>query len=318
MTTPYLTTAGRTAPIRIGSLIAFVGVVAAFAFTLAREAPVGSVRGKVFAKESDRALAEARIVVSAILPDIPDENVETPKTRVVYSNKKGEFSLSHVPAGDYELNASTRAHSAASFRLSVQEGGATQTLVPMIRSESEMTVNTHQKVFSTDEIPNLAVTGYADWKLPAGADHIKLSLWKTKLSRVMTSQKAFTAFNALTNNSETAVKTSEDLFHPESGEAPQKDLDKELRIQDDPEGFYYQKIGFDKLDRQQIEHAVGACRIHVTALAGQDALEAQAFEQCDHSASEAGSALRAQVVIRYFSAGTGRRAPPARRFRCRA
>ena len=248
MKPPYFPnpTARRTAPMRIGSLIAFVGVVAAFAFTLAREAPVGSVRGKVFAKESDRALAEARIVVSPIFPDNPDENVETPKTRVVYSNEKGEFSLSHVPAGDYELNASTRAHSAAGFHLSVQEGGATQTLVPMSRSESEMTVNTHQKVFSTDEIPNFAVTGYADWKLPAGRDQIKLSLWKTKLSRVLTSQSAFAGLNNISNDWFAA-----DLFHPKSGEAPQKVVVKELRIQDDPEGFYYQKIGFDKLDLQR-------------------------------------------------------------------
>ena len=220
----------------------------AMAYSLRQDTPIGGLEGKVYIRDSARLLAGARITLEPVHMGSDDEQEDGPKVRHAVSNQYGGFSLSHVPAGDYTLSAVARAHSSSNMPITIMEGGTTLTNLSLDRSQAPLQVKLHQRIYGTDESPHLSVSGYADEKRPAGSDAMRVRIWKTKLSEVLKGAESARALEKVGASYDPPPTLPDDLMHPSDAAAPEPVATRQVKIKDDPEGFFYQTIDFSKMD----------------------------------------------------------------------
>ncbi len=228
------TSSALAAAIGIWLLAYFTGAV------LIQSQPVGRVSGVVYLAETHRKFAGATVYLEA--------KSGYTRTRYVTSGRGGRFSFSSVPAGDYNIWASTNEHAVRSSRISVLEGKETPIALDLSRSLPVFSVVVHQQTFTTSERPMFAVKGYQNWKVPSGQDSFTLTVYHTQMSSMLSTTASAKAFATVGRSYDAAPTLSPQVLHISTGNSPKLLFRKRVRItKTDTEGFYYQRYWFPHL-----------------------------------------------------------------------
>lgn len=124
---------------------------------ITREVPLGSIRGTARMSENGKGLAGARIILR---PQFVVEGMA--KSRELIAQSDGRFALTNIPAGDYTVEASARAHSLGETRVSISEGRATAIELALEPSEPYLELSANRHVFTADEEPSFVLSGFVD------------------------------------------------------------------------------------------------------------------------------------------------------------
>ncbi len=226
-----------------GRLAAIVGIwlLAWFTGRVLMQAPaIGRVSGVVYLAEAHTRFKGATVYLQV--------HGGSERTRYVTSQDGGRFSFSNVPAGDYNIWASSAEHDVRSSRISVLDGADTPVTLSLSRNLPAFSLAVHQQNYTTSERPMFAVKGYQNWRLPMGHDWFTLSVYHTQMSRMLSTQASARSFAAVGRSYDAAPYLPKDVLHFASGMSPRLLFRRTVRItRTDTEGFYYQRYWFPKL-----------------------------------------------------------------------
>lgn len=237
----------------LAGLLALALVGAALAWVFWAETPTGRVQGQVVLGDSGRPLAGAQVLLT------PVKNFGRPVQTVrAETGPDGRFTLRRVPAGAYEVSGSSRAHKVERVALQVDEGKTSRTLLMLARSEPDLALAQHQRVFAatlpagagvTDK-PFVSVRGYVDGKRAAGRDTLRVRVFETRLSRVLGDGEAFDALQRLSRSPDDEENTKKRrlpraLLRPtRRSNAPRLVFSRDVPITEtDREGFFHKRLG---------------------------------------------------------------------------
>ena len=224
-------------------LLAVVCIGVALRFAFSNEVPVGTVRGHVLLAENRQPLAGAEITFYPI-----HSSGDGRRHRFTVSNDDGQFALTHLSAGDYRVYAGSESHDVQNLYVSVQEGKTTPLEMMLTRTKPEFALKEHQRVFGTKEKAGLGVSGYVDTKRKAEQDTVHLRLFHTRLSTLLQNPDNEEKLNSVGNSYDAPPTLPDALLHPKVGEAPKIVQERDIAITDgDKEGFFYQKLNFERL-----------------------------------------------------------------------
>lgn len=233
------------------SLLAIALVGVAFAWVFSNETPKGRVTGRAVLADGGRPLPGVEILLT------PVRNFGRPVSFVRgETGADGRFLLTGVPAGAYRVSGSSRAHTVAEARLQVDEGETTETSLLLKRSEPDLRVAQHVRVFSATlpanagvrDKPFLPVQGYVDGNKTPGADTLRVRVFQTRLSRLLPDDNAFDALQQIGRTYEDDAKKKTlpaALLHPKAAgtSAPRLVFARDVPITEaDREGFYHKRI----------------------------------------------------------------------------
>jgi uncharacterized protein YfaS (alpha-2-macroglobulin family) len=236
-------------PKRAAVVAALFGIGAAFAFVFSEETPQGTVSGMVVLDENHAPIKGVTITLTPNMNDADEENIR----RQAVSNEKGQFTVSRLRAGPYMLSASTRAHDVNNAYLDIAEGGTTPITLYMSRSQAELGLAQHQRVFGTKEKARLPVRGYVDGKRLHGKDKLHLKLYRTRLSAILQNKAGGNMMEKLGGETDSGPSYKgetlpKEIMKPATGPAPQLVTEKDIPITEaDREGFYYQRLQFGEM-----------------------------------------------------------------------
>lgn len=146
----------------VGLLVAVLLCTVLLGYGVTQEVPVGSVTGVVTMKENHRPLPDASVTLTEVVPDSDkSEKRHHTRTRLADTDSKGAFKFRNVPAGEYEIEVSSKAHDAPSQQITVGEGTPTHADVVMKPREDYMEMYTSQHVFLPKESPSIEVHGFS-------------------------------------------------------------------------------------------------------------------------------------------------------------
>ena len=223
--------------------LAILCIGTALRFAISNETPVGTVKGHVLLDENHRPLAGAEIT---FYPTYPSKDT-THRQRFVVSNDDGTFAITHLSAGDYRVYARSESHDVTDQFVSVQEGHTTPLELKLTRSKPALALKEHQRVFGTQEKANLGFSGYVDTK-KAENDSVHLRLFRTRLSTLLENPDNEQKLDSVGRSYDPAPTLPNGLLHPKVGAAPQVVQERDIPITEgDQEGFFYQKLNFEKL-----------------------------------------------------------------------
>lgn len=235
----------------LASLLAVALVGAAFAWVFSNETPKGRVRGRVLLADSGRPLGDVDVLLT------PFKNYGRPVASVRgRTDAEGRFLLLGVPAGPYVLSGSSRAHKVEGVGLQVDEGRTTDTDMLLKRSEPDLRVAQHVRVFAATlpanagvrDKPFLPVQGYVDGNKAPGTDALRVRVFQTRLSRLLPDDNAFDALQQIGRTYEDDAKKKTlpaALLHPKAAgtSAPRLVFARDVPITEaDREGFYHKRI----------------------------------------------------------------------------
>lgn len=226
-------------PRQTGVLAALVFVGWACRFAFSEEVPRGSLSGRVILAETLKPIPGVSIYIEDYLGG-------KYKVRYALSNKEGQFYFPSLTAGAHPLSAHSKAHSANNSLVYIDEGEESEVTLILSRSEPDLALAYHPRVFSTNEKAEIRVRGYVDANKPPRTDEMTVRLFRTRLSEIIQNEQraeALRAMNILNGRS----RLSSILLYPPDAPAPQLVLEKRVQItEDDIEGFFHQRIDFGK------------------------------------------------------------------------
>jgi hypothetical protein len=133
--------------LRIGLwVIAGPAIGAAMTIPLLAETPLGSLEGRLIARDSGRPLTATVHLSGAAYRDMT-------------SDARGRFSLRRIPCGTYNLEASSRGHVARAITVEVRESKTTRIKVEMRRQPSRVALVLHHSLLYPGEPISIAVRG---------------------------------------------------------------------------------------------------------------------------------------------------------------
>jgi hypothetical protein len=177
------------------ALVALLLVGVALGYAFWQETPVGRVQGRVRIAGTDKPLENVEVLLTPVA--VPNEGRPVPSRRA-RTGPDGRFALGRVAAGRYRASASSRAHAIEAQTLTVDEGGTATLSLSLTRSQPDLQVAQHQRVFAatlpknaapTDR-PFLPVRGYVDGNKPQNKDTLRVRVFRTRLSDVLPSEPA--------------------------------------------------------------------------------------------------------------------------------
>jgi len=237
-------------PRRVAPLVALLAVGVLFRQAISEETPVGRIRGHVVMAENNQPLGGVHV---SLVPVETEGDEEESGVRHAVTDERGGFKLAQVPAGSYHLSASTRAHNVKDTFVTVDEGGTSEPTLTLTRSESDLALGSHQRVFGTGETVKLPVTGYVNGAKPRTADSVRVRLYHTRLSNLVRSANVEQELESLgmrynSQGDREFGPLPDSLVKPAEAPAPEVFLDKLFPITEaDREGFYFQRFNFGAL-----------------------------------------------------------------------
>lgn len=220
---------------RKGGLLSVVlGLALLFALLalgITQETPMGSISGSVRMAESGLALPNSAIVVSPV-----SVTEESPKPRVVFSDKQGAFQLSALPAGDYKIEASAKAHELTPTRIAVREGSVTTLDLELQPKDPELRLYSSQRVFMPGEVAQVEAHGFGPEK------SLAIKVYRVDLDRFLKAGSFFAVLYSLSDNYYYEGK------RPDPSQVGKLVESSEHRIQNaDAEGSFTDVVDLNKL-----------------------------------------------------------------------
>ncbi|MFY9234676.1 MAG: DUF2012 domain-containing protein [Fimbriimonadaceae bacterium] len=122
---------------------------------ITREVPLGNLSGTVTMAENGKPLPGAQVTLRA---QFDQDGV--PRFRSFKVREDGRFTVSNLPAGEYTVEAFTRAHSLPETRVEVAEGRPTALELSLEPSEPYLELSANQHVFTPEEEPSVLIDGF--------------------------------------------------------------------------------------------------------------------------------------------------------------
>lgn len=170
----------------IGLVLGAVACTAYMAYGITEEVPIGSMTGHVVMRENGRALPRAEVVLT------PEKDVEDfTSTRVVRTDKEGNFRFRNLPAGHYTLEASGKAHTVKPMKIEVAEGKPSVENLACEPREPYLEMTASQKVFVPGEKLSVTLEGFGP------GDQLQFRIYKIDTAKVLEKgglQRMFSAF----------------------------------------------------------------------------------------------------------------------------
>lgn len=142
---------------------------------ISHEVPIGSLTGVAVMSENGRPIPHATVTISRN-STVGGEKLAS---RVIETDAHGRFKASMIPAGDYNVDASAKAHSLRSVRISVAEGKPTAVQLEMTPNSPYLDLYRNQQVFTPDEQPTLEAHGFDP------ADSLEVTLFKIDMAAIL-------------------------------------------------------------------------------------------------------------------------------------
>lgn len=217
-----------------------LGVVACLGFLangITKEVPFGGISGAITMEENGKPLPGVLITLRPILVANRGDYHETDDKRSFYrfeSNSDGSFTLTGVEAGDYELTASTTAHTVPATYIHVPEGRPIVQPVVAEPVEPFLNVYSSQHVFTPDEQIEFSLNGFGD------GSKVQLQTFKLRESELLKSGSLYETLSPLGSQYRTATKQPAEI-----GQAV-KSEDREI-VTRDLEGVFNERLKLDHL-----------------------------------------------------------------------
>lgn len=128
-----------------------VGLIGLF---VARQAPLGGLRGRLVAAETGRPVPGAHLFLAPANPSVPG------RRRRLAVDRDGRFHLRNLHAGAYTLSASSRAHHLRAMRITVTEGEVLHLALEMTALSPFLELHTPQRVFLPGEPVRVTAHGF--------------------------------------------------------------------------------------------------------------------------------------------------------------
>ncbi len=268
MSTPLFPRWSQIRPAHGSAMMALLCVGAALSYAALQETPRGRLAGQVTRSDTDAPLPFARI--TAYGPSGADYPEDTFYTR---ADAQGRFTFAGLPAGGYEVNAYSRREaysSGGSVTTAVDESETTQLAVSLHRARPDLQLTQQQQVFAPGEKAVLPVHGYVDPSKPKNSDTLRLRVWKTRLSNVMSDSAAAAALQTVAYRWDAPKWLPAALLKPASAPKPQLIEDRPVKITEaDVEGFYHKRMPLGTrgagLYLAQMDHREGGRNVSVCA-----------------------------------------------------
>ncbi len=226
----------NTFPMRQKVQLVFALLLLAFGirFLVLSQTPVGAVEGLIYLKKSMRPFAGAHVRLQ--LRGGSSESI------LAVSGTGGRFYFGDVPAGEYDIWASTDRHQVESSKIYVYEGKITPIALQMTRSYPDLSMVEHQSIFNIGQKAVFAVRGYVDTHRKTGKDYYKLAIYKTKLLTILMNPVAAKAFRMVGRDYDNAPYLASSLLKNSQGKPLSSFLKQKVFLTHaDREGFYYQR-----------------------------------------------------------------------------
>jgi hypothetical protein len=175
-------------PRSLAPLFALVAIGLAFGHAFSAETPLGRVEGRVVLADTRKPLSGVDVTLTPAGDGdgaAGGAEADTRQRRRATTGPDGRFTLSGVAAGKYTVSAYTRAHRIDEAVVVVHEGETAPLPLALVRSEPDLQVAQHQRVFTVGEAAYLPVRGYVDGDKPANTDTVRVRVFETRLSRVL-------------------------------------------------------------------------------------------------------------------------------------
>ncbi len=140
----------------LGLVFALLVAGAFLSYGITSEVPVGAVKGVVTMAENGRPLGDVLVTLTPVVQPKDDR----PAERYATTSPDGTFSLAHVAAGQYQVEASASEHHLEDTTVTVEEGKPAHFEIQMSPSEPYLTLYTSQRVFTPDETPKIEIHGF--------------------------------------------------------------------------------------------------------------------------------------------------------------
>lgn len=217
----------RISTLFLGALLC-IGFLAA---SVTEEIPLGNLRGTLRMKENGKALKGGWVTLvyrgGGQEQDYTYRHYET--------EDDGTFDAPRLPAGAYEIEASTRAHAAKRRFVIIEEGKTLDLNLDLAPKQPELQIYASQRVFIPDEAPSFQIEGF-DTSDKATVTYYKLDLAKI-VEKGGLSSLLYSFSRPETPNGS----------NPSASSVSSEKLDKKL--QKDAEGVFAQYINLPKLSK---------------------------------------------------------------------
>ncbi len=155
---------------RFALALAVLVAAGLFAFTIAQETPVGTVKGRVVAQETGNPLVASVTLTpnTGLYDEVTCYNTE--------SKRDGGFDFRRIPAGDYKLTISSKAHGMEPVKITVEESKTANIEAELKPASPYLNLYIHQHIFTPDEKPQITCGGFMN------SDALVLRLYKVDLN----------------------------------------------------------------------------------------------------------------------------------------
>lgn len=228
--------------------LALAALSGAFLFSFLQAMPEGSISGRVTTLDTGKPLSHARVSLTPEeynpFEDLSEETDATERRNyTAVTDADGVFKIKRVAADYYRVAASSRAHAASGVPVWVDEDQAAKVELAMKRSQPDLQMSLHQRVFLSSEPAHIPVHGYVDGAKPAGADSVKVRVFRSRLVPLLRNQTTATALQRLRQTYRPQPGIPRELLHPKQVPAPQLVAESDIKIKEaDSEGFYHKRL----------------------------------------------------------------------------
>ena len=234
---------------RYGSaMVAIIGMGTAIGYATSEEAPTGGVRGQIHISDSYSGAGQARVVFTPVESTTDEGDDGGPTTRRFTTRPDGRFAVSNIRTGLYRVSAYADAHQDEGTLLQIDEGDTADLELELKRTQPALSLAQHEWTFSTAERAGISVQGYVDATKPKGQDSVDVSVYKSRLSSLLSDATTAEALEKVGRSYDSPPELPKELLHPAHADAPRSFDRRSVPISNaDREGFYYQRIDFGKL-----------------------------------------------------------------------
>ncbi|HRI42792.1 MAG TPA: alpha-2-macroglobulin family protein [Fimbriimonadaceae bacterium] len=206
------------------------------AYGITEEVPLGSIRGVATMAESGRTLKGAVIVLRPTFA-IPDWEA---RSRSLSSDDQGRFSFRNIPAGTYQVEAYTEAHTLEKAAVVVAEGQTSQLDLELQPTQPYLELYASQHVFTPGEKASLQARGFATEGI------LEVGVYACKFDKIAERRSLYQVLSPVSyENPRVDPDDSPDFTRVKSLQWPIKNrndegvFDEYLTFDDLPEGIYW-------------------------------------------------------------------------------
>lgn len=139
---------------RLALILGLLAALGLYAAAFSAETPLGSLRGRVVARDTGQPLVHIRVLAR---PKAPQDGQDTDRT---FTDREGRFQFPRLPIGEYEVQALTQVYENEPQPATVVEGHTAAVDLQLKPNDPFLNLNIHQHSYTPSEDPRIALHGF--------------------------------------------------------------------------------------------------------------------------------------------------------------